>query len=283
MAQEEKKGFVFYYDYQQHLALLTDAERGKLLMALLEYGKNGTQPQLEGAALMAFSFIKAQKDRDAAKYAETVKKRSEAGKKGGRPQKKDKESEAEESNRKQTKANAFNEKQNKAKKADTVTDTDTDTDTVTVTDIKNNKPPKGGTSFDDVPPPPSDQTPYKAIVAMYHEICTSYSKLRNVSDNRKKAIAARWKEYGHDLDTFRELFELAEASPFLKGKNQKNWTADFNWLMNSENMAKVLEGKYNDKQKGGQNHGEHSGNNERTEHRESSGSGTLSGFQMAGE
>ena len=277
MAQEEKKGFVFYYDYQQHLALLTDAERGQLLMALLEYGKDGTQPHLEGAALMAFSFIKAQKDRDAAKYAETVKKRSEAGKKGGRPQKKDKESEATESNKKQTKAkkaNAFCEKQTKAKKADTVTDTDT------VTDIKNNKPPKGGKSS----APPSDQTPYKAIVELYHEICISYPKLRNVSDNRKKAIAARWKEYGHDLGTFRELFELAETSPFLKGKNQKNWTADFNWLMNSENMAKVLEGKYNDKQKGGQNNGEHSGKNERTEHRESTGSKTtLSGFQMAGE
>ena len=88
MANEDKKGFVFYYDYQQHLELLTDADRGKLLMALLEYGKNGTPPQLEGAAMMAFSFIQAQKDRDAAKYAETVKKRSEAGKKGGRPRKK---------------------------------------------------------------------------------------------------------------------------------------------------------------------------------------------------
>jgi len=43
---------------------------------------------------------------------------------------------------------------------------------------------------------------------------------------------------------------MAEASQFLKGKNQRNWTADFNWLMNSENMAKVLEGKYADKASG---------------------------------
>lgn len=91
----------------------------------------------------------------------------------------------------------------------------------------------------------NDQTPYKEIVALYHEICKSYPTLRNVSSKRKKAIAARWKEYGHDLDTFRELFEIAEDSAFLKGKNNRNWTADFNWLMNSENMAKVLEGKYN--------------------------------------
>ena len=70
--------------------------------------------------------------------------------------------------------------------------------------------------------------------------------MRKISENRKKAIAARWKEYGQDLNIFRELFEKAEASPFLKGRNDRNWTADFNWLMNSGNMAKVLEGKYTD-------------------------------------
>ena len=84
MAQDAKKGFLLYYDYRKHLALLNDEERGKLLMALLDYGEHGTQPELEGAALMAFSFIQAQMDRDAEKYAETVKKRSEAGKMGGR-------------------------------------------------------------------------------------------------------------------------------------------------------------------------------------------------------
>lgn len=99
-------------------------------------------------------------------------------------------------------------------------------------------PPKGGES--------SEAAPYAKIVDLYHEICKSYPTLRKVSEARKRAIAARWKEYGRDLNTFRELFEKAEASSFLKGKNDRNWTADFNWLMNSENMAKVLEGKYTD-------------------------------------
>ena len=111
---------------------------------------------------------------------------------------------------------------------------------------------------DGSPAPPTEQTPHKEIVEMYHDICKSYPKLRNVSDNRKKAIAARWKEYKHDLEIFRELFEKAEASSFLKGRNKKNWTADFNWLMNSENMAKVLEGKYTDEIENGQAHGVYS-------------------------
>ena len=140
-----------------------------------------------------------------------------------------------------------------------------------------------GTYTPDGAPAAAEPTPYKEIVALYHEICKSYPKLRSVSERRKEAIAARWKEYKRNLDTFRELFTRAEASPFLKGKNKRNWAADFNWLMNSENMAKVLEGNYDsDKQEGGQSHGEHSGNTERQEHSEGSGSKTsLSGFRMA--
>ena len=136
MAQETKKGFVLYYDYRQHLALLTDEERGKLLMALLDYGESGTAPELEGMALMAFSFISSQMVRDEQKYQEIAKKRSESGKKGGRPSKPKKAKEAEESK----KSNSFSDEASESKKSltdtvtDTVTDTDTDTDTDTVTE-----------------------------------------------------------------------------------------------------------------------------------------------------
>ena len=281
MAKEAKNSFVLYYDYRKHLTILTDEERGKLLMALLDYGESHKEPELEGAALMAFSFITCQMDRDAAKYARTVEKRREAGRQGGRPPKAKDE---EENQEKAKKANGFLEKQNEAKKPDT----DNDNVTVTVTDNDNDNdtdtgiyiPPTGGKS-----PAAAEQTPYKAIVDLYHELCPSYPQLRNVSESRKKAIAARWKEYKQNLETFRELFTRAEASLFLKGKNPRNWTADFNWLMNSENMAKVLEGNYdNEKKKGGQHHGERSGHAERQEYREGSGSETaLSGFRMADE
>lgn len=263
MAQDAKKGFVLYYDYRKHLALLKDEERGKLLMALLDYGEHGTQPELEGAALMAFSFIQAQMDRDAEKYAETVKKRSEAGKQGGRPPK--------DTGGKAKKANAFYEKQSEAKKGDTVTDTDTVK--VTDTDIDNPLPPKGGQQ---------QPVPYTRIAELYHTICTSYPKLRAIEGNRKKMIAARWKKYG-GIDTFRELFEKAEASDFLKGDNDRGWAADFDWLIRPTNMSKVLEGKYdNDKLKGGQGHGNNSGYSGGPEDGDSSGNETpLSGFQMA--
>ena len=99
-----------------------------------------------------------------------------------------------------------------------------------------------GSLEDKIPP-----VPYKRIAEIYNGVCKSFPKCIIVSENRKKAIAARWREYGGDLETFVRLFRLAEASDFLKGKNDRNWSATFDWLLKSPNMAKVLEGKYTNK------------------------------------
>lgn len=93
-------------------------------------------------------------------------------------------------------------------------------------------------------PAAAPPVPYEEIRALYHGICSSYPRVVSMSTNRKKAIAARWKEYSYDLEIFRELFERAEASAFMKGKNDRNWRADFDWMLKSDNMAKILEGKY---------------------------------------
>ena len=87
----------------------------------------------------------------------------------------------------------------------------------------------------------------KQVVDLYHDICISFPKIRSVSDARRKAIKARLKNY--TLDDFRTVFENAEASSFLKGSNDRNWTATFDWLIKDSNMAKILEGNYADKGK----------------------------------
>lgn len=85
---EEKRSFVLYCAYREQLALLTDEERGRLLMALFDYCESKTVPELQGMPLMAFAFIKAQIDRDSEKYDKTVQARREAGRKGGKATKK---------------------------------------------------------------------------------------------------------------------------------------------------------------------------------------------------
>ena len=45
-------------------------------------------------------------------------------------------------------------------------------------------------------------------------------------------------------EQFKRLFEIAESSDFLKGKNNRDWVANFDWLMKDSNFAKVLDGNY---------------------------------------
>lgn len=139
--------------------------------------------------------------------------------------------------------------------------------------INNPLPPKGGQQ---------QPVPYAQIVELYHTICTSYPQLRGVEGNRQKQLAARWKKY-KTLDTFKELFEKAEASDFLKGENDRGWAADFDWLIKPSNMSKVLEGKYdNDKMKGGQSHGNDRANTGGSGQEDGARSeAALSGFTMA--
>ncbi|MDW7672288.1 MAG: hypothetical protein SCM88_11455 [Bacillota bacterium] len=91
---------------------------------------------------------------------------------------------------------------------------------------------------------PLSPVPCQKIMELYHQTCPSYARIRTVTDQRKTAMAARWKEHGADLAVFEELFQKAEASPFLKGSNFRKWQANFDWLMKADNMAKVLEGRY---------------------------------------
>ena len=90
-----------------------------------------------------------------------------------------------------------------------------------------------------------DKIDYKGIVAAFNSICVSFPSVKALSDARKKAIKARLNNFS--LDDFKTLFEKAEASSFLKGKNDRNWSATFDWLIKDSNMAKVLDGNYDDK------------------------------------
>lgn len=110
------------------------------------------------------------------------------------------------------------------------------TDNKQITTNKNDKNDKNEKNID-----------YLKIIDLFHEVCPSFPHIRTVSENRKKAIRARMKIYS--IEDFRTLFEKAEASDFLKGGNNRNWTADFDWLIKDSNMPKVLEGKYDNRQR----------------------------------
>jgi hypothetical protein len=90
----------------------------------------------------------------------------------------------------------------------------------------------------------SPHTPYMEIAELYNSICISFPRVNSLSEARKKAIKARLNQY--KIDNFKRLFETAEASNFIKGKNVRDWKAYFDWLIKDANMAKTLDDNYTD-------------------------------------
>lgn len=102
-------------------------------------------------------------------------------------------------------------------------------------------------SISDDIPEKSEPTPsvnYQRIVELYNTTCNSYPAVRALSEQRKRAIKARMNS-GYTEEDFKRLFEAAQESDFLKGRNNRNWQANFDWLIKDANMAKVLDGNYN--------------------------------------
>lgn len=126
-----RNAFLLYIDRLEVLDDMTDADAGKLFRAIRDYVKDGSTPERGTIVSIAFLALKPALDSDSEKYHLMCIKRSEAGKKGGRPRKQKKQEEAE-------KASVFEEEANeskkskcffeKAKKADTNTNTNTNTD-----------------------------------------------------------------------------------------------------------------------------------------------------------
>lgn len=90
-----------------------------------------------------------------------------------------------------------------------------------------------------------DRVDYQQIADMYNDTCVSFHRLTTLSDARKKSIKARLRTY--TVEDFQLMFEKAEASSFLKGANARNWLATFDWMIKDSNMAKILDGNYDNK------------------------------------
>lgn len=73
--------FLAYHSYLESMEPLSDAERGRLFTALLEYSRTGIAPELRGGERYTFAALKGNIDRDAAKYiAKCAKNKESAGK-----------------------------------------------------------------------------------------------------------------------------------------------------------------------------------------------------------
>ena len=92
-----------------------------------------------------------------------------------------------------------------------------------------------------------EQVEYTKVLEIFNSVCKRLPKIKKISPARKKLIDARAKEY--DLQTIGLVLTKASNSDFLNGVNANGWTANFDWIFNTNNFIKILEDNYINKEK----------------------------------
>ena len=88
---------------------------------------------------------------------------------------------------------------------------------------------------------------YNDVVEIYNTYCTNLAQVQKLTEKRKIAIKKLLKEI--NLEQFKEICAIANKSDFLTGNNDRNWKADFDFIIRPDKAVSILEGKYSYKQK----------------------------------
>ena len=254
---DEKKSWLFYKTWNNMFLKLPKAEAGELLQAMCAL-EEGVEFTIENPILEAvFSTIKEQMLANTERFYKEKERRQNASKKGVEARaekKKQSDNESLTNNQPIVNQSLTNRLPNvtykdKDEVEDEVEEKDKKTKTVSHSSLRSEcSVPE--TDFGDSENGQPDekitvereQTDYKAVVDSYNSLCKSFPKVTKLSERRRKAIRARLKEYS--LAEIEKAFALAEESEFLKGANNRNWMAGFDWIISDSNLPKVLEGKY---------------------------------------
>ncbi len=86
----------------------------------------------------------------------------------------------------------------------------------------------------------------QTFISLYSELCPSLPKIKVVTNSRKEGIKRIIKK--HSLEEIKTVFEKAQASDFLTGKNNTGWKANIDFFLREDKFVNILEGMYGGKQ-----------------------------------
>ncbi len=267
---DNKNTSLLYNSWIQLMASLS-AEQSHQLIQIISNYQTGTEYDVTDDTVVSIftTMIKPELDKNEEKYQSKVENAIESAKKRATVKS---ESQTIASEQKRI-ANNRNESQAIKSESQTIA---SDSVNVNVNDnvnvnnninnnINNNKREKGkrenGKTFsetalkndDDIlikPKPDSvanseRKTKIQDVVNDFNSICLNLPKIKTLSEQRKRVIKIRLKSYPRDK--LCEAFKLANSSSFLCGDNTRSWTATFDWIMQESNLAKILDGNYENK------------------------------------
>ncbi|HAQ39499.1 MAG TPA: hypothetical protein DCM73_00745 [Clostridiales bacterium] len=91
---------------------------------------------------------------------------------------------------------------------------------------------------------PPEKIDYSFFMEQFNAL-PSFPKIRTMTDKRKKSLKVLLNQYSQD--DILTAFTKAESSDFLSGRTGKWSGCGFDWIINSNNFVKLLEGNYDNK------------------------------------
>ena len=224
--------------------------------AIIDYGLHENLPKGIGPmAMLVFNVVKDRMDYD----TDISRKRSEAGKKGGAPKgncnAKKQAKQAKTSKNKQKQANSENVEMPENKGvSESVSEKITDfcdiTEETPPLPLDKETPPTPPIEINPPISPKEEVHTPQEIVEFYNEAIAKHnskmSKCIKLTDKRKQLIRARMGEY--TIEQIHEAITKVAVSAFCNGKGSTGWVAGFDFIFNVNNMPKILEGAYDNRQ-----------------------------------
>lgn len=227
---DNKKSILLYTDIIHTVEKLTDDQAGKLFKHILRY-VNDQNPETDIFTEIVFEPIRQNFKRDLQKWNKGSEARISRAKKAGLASAKARQLKS----TKSTKSNSVVKNELSSTKS-----TVNGNGNVNVSGNVNVITKQGGGSAE--PHAPVD---YDKLVNFYNSTCTGLSKVEVISKTRKDLMRMRNKEHGGNA--IKTVLEKSSASNFLNGENDRGWKANFDWIFNSRNFIKILEGYHDNK------------------------------------
>lgn len=90
----------------------------------------------------------------------------------------------------------------------------------------------------------NDSHTQESVLALWASLCPNLPRPGELTSTRRYAIAQRLREANGNIEAFKNVFARVGDSEFLNGGGHSGWKASFDWVLNPENWAKILEGNY---------------------------------------
>ena len=88
---------------------------------------------------------------------------------------------------------------------------------------------------------------YEAVQELFNKICIFFKPCSVITKTRSDKLKILLKQFS--IEDIRVVFEKANNSTFLQGKNEYGWVASFDWLIEIDNFVKVKEDCFGSSQK----------------------------------